>query len=135
MTNVTDLAARRAERAAAPTLDAINAMTVAASGWKRLDDQTMRYISEPIGGDCGGRDVLQLKGRGRGLAFMAALLPADVDPDDDQAVTDELEGEWESALPLPALIVLASALDMAIGVMEEVAAAKPKTSTPARRNA
>lgn len=117
------------------TMADIAAMTISETGWTRLNAQTMRYVGEPIP-VAGGRHAVQLQGRARGLAITTAYLPDDVDLGDAEAVADELEDGWPAMLPLPALIVLRSALDMAIEAME--AAQQPKGAdalTPERSRA
>jgi hypothetical protein len=122
MTSVTSMT-DRLPRLDPAALGFIYAMTVADTGWRRVDGQTMLYVSPPIGGPDGGRDCLQLKGRGRGLALTTAYLASDCDPDDDEEVADELEGEWDTVLDLPALIVLRAALDSVITALEDATAA------------
>ena len=92
-------------------------LTLSETGWARLDNQTMRWISEPIA-EGAGRHVLQLKGYERGLGITAAWLPPDVDPADAEDVADELEDAWPAVLPLAALIVLRTALDTVIAAIE-----------------
>jgi hypothetical protein len=92
-------------------------MTIGETGWKRIDNQTMRWISEPIA-EGAGRHALQLQGLGRRLAITSAWLPPDVDPADAEDVADELEDAWSAVLPLPALIVLRAALDAVIAAIE-----------------
>jgi hypothetical protein len=117
MTNVTSLT-DRLPRLDPAALGFIYAMTIAETGWRRIDAQTMRFIGQPVGGPDGGRDCLQLKGRGRGLALTCAFLSPDCDPDDDEEVAEELEGEWDTVLGLPALYVLRTALDSVITALE-----------------
>ena len=91
--------------------------TVGETGWTRIDKRTMQWISEPIGEGL-GRHVVQLQGSGLRLGITAAWLPPDSDPANAEHVADELDEAWTSVLPLPALIVLRSALDSVITAME-----------------
>jgi hypothetical protein len=92
-------------------------MTIGETGWARLDNQTMRWISEPIA-EGAGRHAIQLKGYGRGLGIPSAWLPPDVDLADAEEIADELEDAWPAVLPLPALIVLRTAPDAVIAAIE-----------------
>jgi hypothetical protein len=91
--------------------------TVGETGWARVDSQTMRWVSPEIA-EGAGRHALQLKGYGRRLGISATWLPPEISPDDAQEVADELDDAWAAILPLPALIVLRSALDSVITAME-----------------
>lgn len=95
----------------------IGSLSVAEIGWKRLNGHILRWTGQPLNGT-GGRDMLQLKGRGMDLVITSAWLAPGIDPDDEEAVTEALEDGWDATLPLPALVVLRHGLNTAIAVME-----------------
>lgn len=91
-------------------------ITVAETGWKRLNGAIMRWVGEPLPNK--GCHALQLEGRTNGLSITTAYLDEDVDLDDAEEVAEELERGWPSVIPLPAMYVLRFVIDQAIAGME-----------------
>lgn len=110
-------------------MNAIDAMTVAETGWTRISGTTVRWISELIG-EGAGRSALELKSFPAGLGITSTWLPDDLDPADAEAVAAELDKAWPAVLPLPALIVLRTAIDSAITAMTAMTAAAEAGDRP-----